>query len=300
MAVFHNQATISYGGIVRQSNITSGQIVDTVTVTKTPLTGTYGQGTVLTYVVNIRNEGDTPLAALTLTDDLGAYVSGTATYVPLTYVDGTLKVFRNGTEQPAPVVTADPSLTAVGIDIPVGEAATVVYEAQINEYAPLGTDGTGEAQCVVNTVSVTGEGITDAATATAEVTAQTGPDLSVNKCVSPSTVTENGRVTYTFVISNAGTATEAADDVVLTDVFDPVLTDLTVVLDGQTLEAGSGYTYDGTTGTFETAQGVVTVPGAAYQQDPDTGVWTTEPGSVTLTVSGNLGSVQQNAGEKKK
>ena len=60
MAVFYNQATISYGGTVRQSNIASGEILDAVSVTKSSLIGTYAQGDTLTYVVNIVNESGPP------------------------------------------------------------------------------------------------------------------------------------------------------------------------------------------------------------------------------------------------
>ena len=41
MAVFCNQATISYGGVVRQSNVACGELVETVRMTKTALIGTY-------------------------------------------------------------------------------------------------------------------------------------------------------------------------------------------------------------------------------------------------------------------
>ena len=63
MAVFYNQATISYGGTVRQSNIASGEILDAVSVTKSALIGTYAQGDTLTYVVNIVNESGAPMRA---------------------------------------------------------------------------------------------------------------------------------------------------------------------------------------------------------------------------------------------
>ena len=93
MAVFCNQATISYGGVVRQSNVACGELVETVRMTKTALIGTYDMGSVLTYIVNVTNEGDAPLSNLTFTDDLGQYDMGQASYTPLTYVDGSLKVF---------------------------------------------------------------------------------------------------------------------------------------------------------------------------------------------------------------
>ena len=79
----------------------------------------------------------------------------------------------------------------------------------------------------------------------------------------------------------------------LTDTFNPVLTDLAVTMNGQVLAEGTGYTYDETTGEFATADGAITVPGAVYTQDEATGVWTTEPGTVTLTISGYLGALTE-------
>ena len=291
MAVFCNQATISYGGVVRQSNIACGEIVETVRMTKTALIGTYDMGSVLTYIVNVTNEGDAPLSNLTFTDDLGQYDMGQASYTPLTYVDGSMKVFSDGVEMPAPAVTADPGLTAEGIDLPPNGAVTLIYAARVNEYAPLGEDEEGAVNSIVNTASVTGAGLAQAVTASATVLADVGPDLTVAKSVCPGTVTENSRVTYTFVIANTGRETQAEDGVVLSDTFNPVLTDLSVTLNGQVLAEGTGYTYDETTGVFATADGVITVPGAVYTQDEATGVWTTEPGTVTLTISGYLGAV---------
>ena len=294
MAVFYNQATISYGGTVRQSNITEGQLLEAVSVTKTPVIGTYAQGDTLVYVVNIVNESGAPLTGLTLTDDLGAYESGTQSYTPLTYAEGSLHVYADGTEQPAPAVTTDPGLTADGIDLTANGAVTVVYAAKANEFAPLGTD----AQ-IVNTVSVSGGGIAEAVTATATVTAQDGPDLNVLKSVCPSAVAENGRVSYTFLISNTGTETQEADNVILSDVFDPLLSDLVVTLDGAVLTAGTDYTYDSATGEFATTAGTVTVPGAKFVQDPTTGVWTADPGTATLTVTGTIGGTQVSDGKKR-
>ena len=150
MAVFCNQATISFGGVVRQSNIACGEIVETVRMTKTALIGTYDAGSVMTYIVNVTNDGETPLSNVTFTDDLGQYDMGQASYTPRTYVDGSLKVFADGEEMPAPAVTADPGLTAEGIDVPAGGSVTLIYAARVNEFAPLGEDEEGNAETIVN------------------------------------------------------------------------------------------------------------------------------------------------------
>ena len=83
-------------------------------------------------------------------------------------------------------------------------------------------------------------------------------------------------------------AITAADAATVTDLFDPILTDLVVTFNGTALAAGTGYTYDETTGAFSTVPGVITVPAATYTQDPATGIYTGTPGLATLTVTGTI------------
>ena len=142
---------------------------------------------------------------------------------------------------------------------------------------------------MVNTVTVTGGGLPDAVTATETVSPVTGPVLTIGKALSPTEVAANGRLTYTFVIQNSGnTVASAADSLVVTDVFSPILRDLTVTLDGTALTAPTQYTYDAATGRFATVAGVITVPAASFTQDTATGAYTVTPGTATLTVTGTL------------
>ena len=72
------------------------------------------------------------------------------------------------------------------------------------------------------------------------MTAAIRPALTISKALCPATVQENGRITYTFVVENTGNAPAAAEDaLVLTDVFDPILRDLTVTLNGTALTEGT-------------------------------------------------------------
>ena len=115
-----------------------------------------------------------------------------------------------------------------------------------------------------------------------------GAELSITKSVSPTTVTENGQLTYTFVIENTGnTDAVATDDIVLSDDFDPILTNISVTLNGAPLSEGTGYTYDEASGAFATVAGQITVPAASYVQNAD-GSWTVIPGTATLVVSGTV------------
>ena len=283
MATFINQAQLSYNNTVTNSNVAVGEILEVLTVSKTAVVDEYTQNDTVTYVVQLINSGDTALTGMTVTDDLGAYTSDTLNLVPLTYVADSVKYFSNGILQPAPVTTAGPPLVISGISVPANGNATIVYEAQVNEYAPLSAGAQVE-----NQVTVSGGGIT-AVTATEVITVASGAILSINKTVSPVPVTENGRLTYTFTIQNTGNEeVVATDNAFITDTFDPILSDLVVTFNGTAWAETINYTYDDTTGEFATIAGQITVPAATYVQDPTTGTWTITPGVSVLTVTGTV------------
>ena len=283
MATFYNQATLSYGGREVVSNITVGQTVGVLTATKTALTDTYRVGDTVTYVVSLINVGTQPLTGLTLTDDLGAYTTTGGTVVPLDYTEGSLAFFVNGILLPTPTISAVTALTVTDLTIPAGGNAQLVYQTTVNEFAPPTTDGS-----VNNTVTISGACITPV-TAQETITAATGASLSITKSLTPTIVPENGQLTYTFVIRNTGNVpATVADNVTITDSFDPVLSNITVTYEGQPWSAPANYTYNETTGSFATVPGQITVPAATYTQDPTTGAWTVDPGTVVLTVSGTI------------
>ena len=284
MAIFSNQATLTYNGGSTNSNIAYGEILDVLTATKTAIEGTYAPGELVTYVVTLRNTGGTALTGVTVTDDLGGYVFEGNTVYPLTYEDGSATVFVNGVPQAAPAVTAGPPLAVSGLNIPAGGDLVLVYQARANQFADPAAGGT-----IVNTVTVTGDGITTPITATETVTAASAPELTISKAISPTQVVDNDRVTYTFVIQNTGNeAVVATATAVITDTFDAILTDLVVTYDGATWTEGVQYTYDAATGLFATLPGAITVPAATYTQDPVTGAYTLTPGIATLTVTGTI------------
>lgn len=283
MPLFFNQATLSYNDTVINSNVTTGELLEVLSVTKTAVTGNYGQGDVVTYVVSIVNTGTMAYTGLTVTDDLGAYTLGDQTLVPLTLIEDSVIYYAGGVVQPDPIVEAGPPLTISGITVPAGGNATIVYSARVNAFAPLGTDGTIE-----NTVTVTGGGITPISD-TETITAESAPSLTISKSICPAVVTENGRITYTFVIQNTGnTPVVATDDAIVTDTFDPILSGLTVTYNGTAWVEGTNYTYAEATGLFTTLPGQITVPAATYTQDPQTGEFTIQPGVTVITVTGTV------------
>ena len=284
MAIFSNQATLTYNGNTTNSNIAFGEILDVLVVTKTAIEGTYTPGDLVTYVVTLRNTGNIALTDLTVTDDLGAYEFEGETVYPLTYEAGSAAFFVDGVPQAAPAVTAGPPLVVTGITIPGGGDAVLVYQARASEFADPAVGGT-----IVNTVTVTGDGINAPITATETVTADAEAELTITKSITPTQVVDNDRVTYTFVIQNTGNeAVVATDDAAITDTFDPILTNLVVTFNGVTWTEGVQYNYDEATGLFTTVPGQITVPAATYTRDPVTGAFVGNPGIATLVVTGTI------------
>ena len=284
MAIYSNQATLTYNGNSTNSNIAYGEILDVLAVTKTAVEGSYTPGTLVTYVVTLRNTGAAPLAGLTVTDNLGGYEFNGATVYPLTYEAGSAVLFANGVLQPTPTVAAGPPLIVSGISVPGNGDAVLVYQARANSFADPAVGGS-----IDNTVTVTGDGLSAPVTAAESVAAESAPVLTISKSITPSQVVDNDRVTYTFVIQNSGNqAVVAADNAAITDTFDPILTALAVTFDGVSWTQEVQYNYEETTGLFATVPGQILVPAATYTQDPGTGEYSVTPGIATLVVTGTI------------
>ena len=283
MAVFTNFATLSYNGKTRTSNTVTGEIMESVAVEKTAVSESYTAGDTLSYAISLTNSGPTDVTGLTLTDDLGAYeLDGTALY-PLSYVDGTARLIVNGVLQPAPAVTPGPPLVISGVGIPAGGSAVLVYEADVTDYAPL-----APASEITNTVTVTGGSVSVPLSASATVGTLDSAELRIAKALNPAVVPSNGELTYSFEITNSGnTEAGAADNVVLSDDFAPILSNIAVSFNGAVWSRGVQYSYNETTGAFSTLPGQITVPAALYNQNPD-GTWAVEPGTAGLSVSGTI------------
>lgn len=283
MATFTNQATLRYNGNVVNSNVTTGELIEVLSAAKTAVIDTYNQGSDITYVINIVNSGSVAFSGISVTDNLGAYTFGLETLVPLDYVDGSVRYYVNGALQPAPIVAAGPPLVINGLTVPANGVTTVIYVARANQYAPLDLEG-----IITNTAVIAGGGVTEI-TVTETVTPDSGVRLTIAKSICPRTVTENGTLTYTFVIENTGnTPALVADNVSIGDVFNPILTDLTVTFNDVIWSEGVEYVYSEATGEFATVVGQITIPAATFVQDAVSGEWLIEPGIGVLTVTGTV------------
>ena len=283
MATFTNRATLSYNGRTVDSNTVTGTFLETLSITKAALSDTYAAGDTVTYAVALTNVGTTPLTGLSLTDDLGAFDFGGTTLYPLAPVQGAILYYVNGVLQPALTPVQTQPLVLGGITVPAGGNVLIVYEAEITEAAPLGVNAG-----ITNTATVSGNGLLEPLSDSATVTTADQPLLTITKSLSPTAVPENGTLTYTFVIQNFGnTAAVATDNVVVTDVFDPILDITTVTLDGTVLGEGTGYTYGQATGAFSSAPSVITVPAATFARGED-GTVSVTPGQTVLSVTGTI------------
>ena len=283
MASFTNFATLSYNGGTTNSNIVTGEILEALTAVKTAVSANYSAGDRITYALSLVNTGTAAITDYTVTDNLGGYTVGANTVYPLAYNAGTVRYYINGVLQTAPTVTAGPPLTVTGLTVPAGGSAVLIYETTATPVAPLATGSS-----ITNTATITGGGLTKPITAQATVETANSAELSISKALSPTTVTENGQITYTFVISNTGnTEATATGNVVVTDTFDPILRNIAVTYNGTAWTEGTNYTYNAATGVFTTLAGQITVPAATFTQNTD-GTFTVTPGTATLVITGTV------------
>lgn len=284
MATFTNRATLTYNDNTTTSNIVTGEITEALVATKTALTRCYYNESEITYVISLINSGTTPLAGLTVTDNLGAYEFNGTTLTPLTYIDGSISYFINGDQQAAPTVAVDEGLIISGLTLPASSNGIIIYTTEVNEFAPLFNPSS-----ITNTATISGDGLINTVTATETISACTEPRLQITKALSPLVVSDNGQITYTLNILNYGNSpATVADNIIVTDTFNPILSDITVTLDGTVLTAGTDYTYNTTTGEFSTVAGRITVPQATFTQDETTGEYSIVPGSSTLVITGTV------------
>ncbi len=283
MATFTNFATLSFNGTTINSNTVTGEVLNTIAAVKTAVTDRYNAADTVTYILSLVNSGTVAVNGLTITDDLGGYDQGGTTVYPLAYTAGSVQYYVNGILQSDPTVTAAQPLIISGIDVPAGGNALIIYETTTTAFAPLDAGAT-----IVNTATVSGDGIATPIEASETITVTDGAALTISKALSPAVITDNSRITYTFVIENSGnTATDATDDVTFSDTFDPILSDITVTYNGTAWTAGVQYTYNEATGVFTTLPGQITVPAATFTQNPD-GTINTTPGTATLVISGTV------------
>lgn len=285
MATITNQAriTYSYGAVnaAAASNIATATLTEPLTGSKTSLGSTYTAGDEITYILSLTNGSATAATDITVSDNLGRSTAGGATYTPLSYV-GPAYLYINGvyTSELTPATTAG-SLIFTLPSIPAGANAVIIYKAALTSEAPLTSGST-----VTNTATFTSPTLGTAEKSNT-ITVENYARLNIVKSMSPNPVVGGGQLTYTFNVYNYGN--DAATDVVLTDVFSPAPTDITVTVNGTAVSA-ENYTYTGGTLTLPAAGSSyeITVPAATFTTDTTTGAVTASPGVTVVEVTGTI------------
>ena len=287
MATIENFATVRYtsGGVTTTtvSNLAEIALESSVTLTKVPLGTTYGEDSLLTYILTVQNTSGSVLNSVRIEDNLGTFVFGTTELTPLSY-GGNAVLLIDGQDSTALLTVESSQPSALVFTIPTlaaGATANIVYNARVNEYAPLEADAT-----ITNTATLSADAECADGTASATVTAVEGANVTVLKQMSPNPVVCGDTLTYSIKIYNYGNA--AAEDVQVVDAFDPAPAAITVTRNGVVLVA-TDYTYvdgvltvpaDGATGD--------TVPAATFTRDATTGVVSVVPGLVEYVITGTI------------
>ncbi len=285
MATIENFATVRYtvGGVAETavSNLAEVELESSVTLSKVPLGTVYGEDTVLTYILTVQNTSGAPITNVRIEDNLGTFLFGATELTPLTY-NGNAVLLLNGQDSTAQLTVDSDTPSTLVFTIPTlaaGATANIVYQARVNEFAPLDVNDT-----IANTATLSADTECAVGTATATVTAEAGANVSVFKQMSPNPVVCGDTLTYTIRIFNYGNT--VAENVQLSDAFDPAPTNITVTRNGAST---TDYTYDAGILTVPTTAGVGdTVPAATFTRDAVTGAVTVTPGVVEYVITGSI------------
>ena len=287
MAIIENFATVRYtsNGVENTtvSNLAEISLESSISLSKTTLGTTYTDDSELAYILTVQNTSGAALTNLRIEDDLGTFPFNTTELTPLTYAGDAILLIngQNVTPQltvdastPASLVFTIPSLAA-------GATANVVYNVRVNEFAPLDA-----ASSIVNTATLSADAECAQGTASATVTAQEGANVSVFKQMTPNPVICGDTITYSIKIYNYGNA--AAENVRISDTFDPAPANIAVTRNGVSVPA-TEFTYENGVLTVpaETSDGD-NVPAATFVRDPETGVVSVIPGTVEYIITGTI------------
>ena len=287
MATIENFATVSYtsGGVTetKVSNLAEIGLESAISFAKTTLGDTYSEDSVITYILSITNTSANTVSNIRITDDLGSFVFGTIELTPLGYTAPALLLI-DGQDVSSQLTVDDTTAGSLVFSFPTlsaGATANIVYRASVNEFAPLDLNS-----AIVNTATLTSDSDCADGSVSATVTAASAANVSVFKQMAPNPVVCGDVVTYTIRIYNYGNI--PAEDVVLTDTFNPAPDTITVSKDGVVL-GGSEYSYVGGTLTTPVGTGTpVSVPAATFTRDSETGILNVTPGVVEYVITGQI------------
>lgn len=284
--IITNQASIAYEyngqSASAQSNVATVTLSDPLRVEKISLPSVYRAGEEITYSLSFENDGPGALNGITVTDDLGSYTAGGVTVTPLTYLPPALLLIDGISAGNITPVVGEEGITFTVPALAAGSRAQILYRAYVNGNAPLEIGAS-----ITNTAQVSAAGLGAPVSDSNTITADEYAAVTITKSMTPGAQGGAQTLTYTFVINNYGNA--PAENIVLSDAFDPAPESITLQLNGVTQPA-TDYTYvDGVlTYPAENASLMLSLPAATITQDPATGEVSVVPSSLTVTVVGVL------------
>lgn len=215
--ILNNQANITYDYVGSQSTIAaeSNSVATTLldeyslTASKSPLNNSFRPGDIVTYVIQLDNNGRGDLFNLQITDNLGSASS----IKPLSFLNAILYVNNTPTEI-SPVINPDNSVT-FSIPSPFNSSSSALLIYNVSVADSVSTNITNTADVTANGGSATGTPVTVTPSPTATINIDNYAQLSVVKQGDKQTISSGETLTYTFTISNSGN--EPANNVTLTD-----------------------------------------------------------------------------------
>lgn len=279
MAEFYNQAALSFAEGTVLSNEIHGEIIDKVEMTKDSLAKCYKIGDNIAYIVQIINNTENDYSALTLSDNLGK----NSTSAPLKYVPGSVRYYINGELQPAITPKSTNPLIFDGISLPAKGVTTVAYDMVVNELADAVEDGE------ITTIStLSHSAFCRFIIAKNKIELCKEPILSIVKNACPLSVTEGDYINYSFTVLNHGFSEAGEEEkIVLSDLFNPRLSNISVSYNGNPWTKGKDFDYSETTGSFKT-KALITVPAASFQIESATSKRVLKPGSSMIIIRGKV------------
>jgi len=285
--IITNQATLNYRygdelSVTTVSNIASATLNGSLDINKTSLNDGYRFDEVLTYVINLNNTG-AAISNITVTDDLGTYQFNGNSYTPLTYT-GTAQLFVNGVLSGGLTVNTVGNNLVFSIDsLPANSDAQIIYQVRVNGFADIEcgsvitNTATTQCNCLCNILSESSNSLV----------AECYADVRIFKSICPNPIICGEEVSYIIDIYNYGNID--AEDVVLTDTFNPILTDISVYANGVLIPQGE-YSYINGVLTFPApgSDYELIVPAATFTRNMQTGEYMINPGHLQITVSGNI------------
>lgn len=246
----------------------------------TLLNKTYVKNSKLTYVINLYNNGKKTISNININDDLGKFNLNGKIIYPLNYINNSIKVFINGVANTNNKVNYDKELTISNITLNDKEVATILYQTEINEYAPLNAN-----DFIKINIEIDYLGINKKNKLTEVIKCENYQDIEVVKNI----ISENSNDSYnvTYIILNYGNKeVEKEDQTNLSDIFNPIIKGIKVELNDLILTPNN-YLYNQINGSFSINKGVISVPKASYIVD-DKGKVKINPGKTIIKIIGKL------------